>query len=245
VSESLGRIDHIGLVVNDLDASIVAYEKALSTVSSVSGITLNPYGFESLPTGNEKSAMVGKDGQLLELIQPLNDQSIYYNHLKCQGEGLHHIGYRTRNLEQIASYLVSSLGYMRVNELPEENILRGCRQIVLKQPKQIHFLVELVEFPEDVLLTISDLARLDDRGLQAVIRQVDRNDLVIVLSAESEPIKKRFFSNMSRRAASMLEDDCKLISEVNPLTYNQCLENIHAVVRRMIREGNLVLDSSK
>lgn len=245
MGETLGRIDHIGFVVNDLDASIVVYEKALFTVSSVSGITLNPYGFDSLPTGNEKSAMVGTDGQLLELIQPLNNQSIYYNHLKCQGEGLHHIGYRTRNLEQFASYLVTSLGYIKVNELPEENILRGCRQIVLKLPKQIHFLVELVEFPEDVLFTIPELACLDDRGLQAVIRQVDRNDLVLVLSTESEPIKQRFFSNMSRRAASMLEDDCKFISEVNPLTYNQCLDNIHAVVRRMIREGNLVLDTSE
>ncbi|MBW7877641.1 MAG: VOC family protein [Candidatus Cloacimonetes bacterium] len=245
MSDTLGKIDHIGFVVNDLEASIVAYEKALSTVSSPSGITLNPYGFDSLPTGNEKSAVIGTDGQRLELIQPLNHHSIYYNHLQIHGEGLHHIGYRTRNLEQVTSYLVNSLGYTKINDLPEQNILRGCRQLVLKQPKQIHFLVELVEFPEDLLLMISDLARLDDRGLQAVIRQVDRNDLVIVLSAESEPIKQRFFSNMSRRAASMLEDDCKLISEVNPLTYNQCLDNIHAVVRRIIREGNLVLDSSK
>lgn len=51
------------------------------------------------------------------------------------------------------------------------------------------------------------LFTFDDRSVQQVLRETDRDDLVKALSYTTEEVKERIFKNMSNRAADMLKED--------------------------------------
>jgi formylglycine-generating enzyme required for sulfatase activity len=55
--------------------------------------------------------------------------------------------------------------------------------------------------------TFEDLGQLNDGALQAVLRVIERRDLVVALSTASPKLRERFLGNLSRRASMDLEED--------------------------------------
>ncbi len=103
------KLMQIGLVVKDLDASMKKYWE----VSGIGPWSVYSYDGDSLKNltvrGERKNfairvglAMVG-DVQW-ELIEPLDDISIYAEFLKEHGEGLHHVAMEVDNFKQVISY---------------------------------------------------------------------------------------------------------------------------------------------
>ena len=52
-----------------------------------------------------------------------------------------------------------------------------------------------------------NLANVDDRSIQALLREVSSDELVIALKGADEEVQEKIFSNMSKRAAELLKDD--------------------------------------
>lgn len=60
---------------------------------------------------------------------------------------------------------------------------------------------------EDLMFVFNNLSDVDDRGIQALLREVSSDVLVLALKGSDEAIKEKIFKNMSKRAAELLRDD--------------------------------------
>ena len=52
-----------------------------------------------------------------------------------------------------------------------------------------------------------NLLNVDDRGMQAILREVQADSLATALKGADEEIREKVFKNMSKRAAEILRDD--------------------------------------
>lgn len=87
---SVKKLDHIGIVVNDLNLSIKQYEQVL-------GLTLDR--IEDYGNGLLKIAFMTLGDVLIELIQPLKEGSSAWGFLHEHGEGIEHIAFQVDNID--------------------------------------------------------------------------------------------------------------------------------------------------
>jgi len=103
---------------------------------------------------------------------------------------------------------------------------------------------ELGERIRRLMLTFEDLVRLDSRGMQLVLKEVQREDLMLALRTASPAMREKVFANLSQRAAEILNDD---IASMGPVPLKE-VENaqlvIVATVRRLESEQRLTLAGS-
>lgn len=66
---------------------------------------------------------------------------------------------------------------------------------------------ELAEEIRKLMFVFEDLVYVDDKGIQALLKEVDNQKLVIALKTAPEEIKTKLFKNMSNRAATLLNED--------------------------------------
>lgn len=66
---------------------------------------------------------------------------------------------------------------------------------------------ELAEEIRKLMFVFEDLVFVDDRGIQALLKEVDQQKLVIALKTGPEEVKAKLFKNMSNRAATLLMED--------------------------------------
>jgi len=90
------KLDHLGIVVADLDAARAFYEKAL-------GITCTHV--EDLPERGLRVAFLPVGDTRIELITPLHPQSEVSKFLETRGAGLHHICFETSDVNAASADL--------------------------------------------------------------------------------------------------------------------------------------------
>ncbi|MGB5398172.1 MAG: flagellar motor switch protein FliG, partial [Gammaproteobacteria bacterium] len=66
---------------------------------------------------------------------------------------------------------------------------------------------ELAQQIMDQMFVFDNLLEIDGRGIQAILREVQSDNLIIALKGADEPVKNKIFSNMSARAAEMMRED--------------------------------------
>lgn len=100
---------------------------------------------------------------------------------------------------------------------------------------------ELAEQIEDLMLVFEDLAAVPDRGMQALLREVSGDNLILALKGSSDVIKDKVFKNMSQRAAEMMRDDLDAKGPVRLSEVETAQKEILATARRMSEAGDLAL----
>jgi methylmalonyl-CoA/ethylmalonyl-CoA epimerase len=99
------RIDQVGLVVRDLGDAMRRYWQMLGigpwVVYTYSYPLVRDMTYRGRPaTYSMRLALTQLDNLMIELIQPLSCESIYTEHLRTKGEGLHHVGIFVESLDQ-------------------------------------------------------------------------------------------------------------------------------------------------
>jgi flagellar motor switch protein FliG len=100
---------------------------------------------------------------------------------------------------------------------------------------------ELGETIRDLMFGFEDLVRLDDRGVQVVLQEVPRGDLIVALKTASADVREKIFGNVSPRVAEVLKDDLTTIGPVGPRDVEQAQANVVTAVRRLQAEGKIAL----
>ena len=59
----------------------------------------------------------------------------------------------------------------------------------------------------DNMFTFDDLSKVDDKGIQALLKEVQSESLVIALKGATPELREKIFKNMSTRAAETLRED--------------------------------------
>ncbi len=102
---------------------------------------------------------------------------------------------------------------------------------------------ELGEQIKDALFVFENLMKLDDRGMQAILREVQADTLSTALKGADEAIREKVFKNMSKRAAEILRDDMAAKGPVRLSDVEQAQKEILGVAQRLAEEGQIMLSS--
>lgn len=94
---------------------------------------------------------------------------------------------------------------------------------------------------QDLMFVFSDLADVEDRGLQLLLREVNSETLVLALKGADETVREKFFRNLSKRAAEMLQDDLEAKGAVRISEVEGAQKEILAIARRMADDGQIAL----
>jgi flagellar motor switch protein FliG len=103
----------------------------------------------------------------------------------------------------------------------------------------------LAQTLQDLMFVFEDLAEVDDRGMQALLREVPGDKLIIALKAVDEELKQKFFKNMSERASQMMKDDLEAKGPVRLSEVEAAQKEIMMIAKRMSDEGSLSLGGGK
>ena len=129
-----GRIDHIGVAVDDLDEAIALYEQRL-------GMPVQHR--ETVEEQGVEAVLLGVGQSHVELLRPLSPDTAVGRFLERSGPGLHHVAYGTDDI-QSALDDVRSAGLQLIDEQPRIGI-RGSRVAFLHPKSTGGVLTELVE----------------------------------------------------------------------------------------------------
>jgi flagellar motor switch protein FliG len=94
---------------------------------------------------------------------------------------------------------------------------------------------------QDLMFVFENLNEVDDRGIQAMLREVSGDLLTLALKGADEDLKEKIFRNMSKRAAELLRDDLEAKGPVKLSEVEGAQKEILVIARRMADAGEIVL----
>lgn len=100
---------------------------------------------------------------------------------------------------------------------------------------------ELGQTIEELMFVFDNIAEIDDRGIQALLREVSSETLLLALKAADEGLKDKIFRNMSKRAGEMLRDDLEARGPVKLSEVEGAQKEVLAIARRMMESGELTI----
>lgn len=98
---------------------------------------------------------------------------------------------------------------------------------------------EIADEVRKSMFVFEDIALLDDRSLQLVLREIDLKDLAMSLKVATDDVKNKFFRCMSERASSMLKEDMEFLGAVRLRNVEEAQQRIVAQVRKLEESGQI------
>ena len=93
----------------------------------------------------------------------------------------------------------------------------------------------------DNMFTFDDLAKVDDKGIQALLKEVQTESLVIALKGAPVELRDKVLRNMSTRAAETLREELDSRGPVRVTEVEAEQKEMLKTVRRMVDEGTIVM----
>lgn len=93
-----------------------------------------------------------------------------------------------------------------------------------------------------LMFIFDDLALVDDRGIQEILKEISSDDLAKALKTASEAVKEKIFKNMSERAVEMLNEDIEDMGPIRLSDVEKAQQSIAQVAMKLEGEGNLVIE---
>lgn len=98
---------------------------------------------------------------------------------------------------------------------------------------------ELATQVKSLMFVFEDLVLIEDRGIQKILKQVDKKDLSMALKAADDNVKEKIFSNMSERASQLLKEDLELLGPVRLKEVEDAQRRIIEVIKQLEDEGEI------
>lgn len=93
----------------------------------------------------------------------------------------------------------------------------------------------------ELMFTFDDLIKIDNTGIQAVIRSADKEKLPLALKGANDEIKELFFSNMSERAAKILKEDIESLGPVRISDVDESQLSIVQTAKQLSDTGEIII----
>ena len=100
---------------------------------------------------------------------------------------------------------------------------------------------ELADEIRRKMFVFEDILSLDDRTIQRVLRDVDNADLGIALKSANEEVRNVIFNNLSKRLATMIQEDMDFMGPVRMKDVEEAQQKIVAIIRKLEEAGEIVI----
>jgi flagellar motor switch protein FliG len=94
---------------------------------------------------------------------------------------------------------------------------------------------------KDLLFIFDNLLDVDDRGIQALLREVGSDTLAVALRGAEPEVQEKILKNMSKRAAEILKDDMEARGPVKLVDVEAAQKEIIVIAQRLAEEGTITL----
>jgi len=172
------------------------------------------------------------------------------------------VGRRIATLDKVGAGMLDEIGkifddVLRENEDSVSHV-KGGAELMAEILNQIDamsgevILDEIEEFNPELaaqikqrMFTFEDLVLVDNKGLQKVLRKVESKELAIALKAASDDVKQKIFSNMSERAAQMVNEEIDVLGAVRMKDVEDAQHAITRIIQEMDDQGEVVISGRK
>jgi flagellar motor switch protein FliG len=100
---------------------------------------------------------------------------------------------------------------------------------------------QLAEEIRKLMFVFEDIVFIDDRGMQALLKEVPNDKLVLALKTAPEEIKEKIFKNISKRAAELLKEDLGSMGPVRVSDVEGAQQEIINIAKRLEAEGKIMI----
>ncbi len=98
---------------------------------------------------------------------------------------------------------------------------------------------------KDLMFTFEDVARLDAKAIQEILKVVDKRDLVLALKTASEEMKEKIMSNMSKKAAEALIEELQFLGAVKLKEVEGAQRRVVETAQRLVEQGVIQLGEAE
>ena len=95
---------------------------------------------------------------------------------------------------------------------------------------------------EDLMFVFENLAEVDDRGIQSLLREVPQELLQKALKGADDMLREKIMRNMSKRASELLMDDLDAMGPIRVSDVEAAQKEILSIARRLSEAGELMLN---
>jgi flagellar motor switch protein FliG len=100
---------------------------------------------------------------------------------------------------------------------------------------------EMSQQIQDLMFVFENLMDVEDRGIQAILREVQQDVLMKAIKGTDDALKEKIMSNMSKRAAEMMADDLEAMPPVRISEVEAAQKEILSTARRLADSGEIML----
>lgn len=165
---------------------------------------------------------------------------------------------RMANLDNVAPELIAEIDAVLKRELAsmatvEQGSLGGVQPVaemlnVMDKNTETSIMSRLEEkdplLAEEIrklMFVFDDITKIDDRGIQALLKEVPNDKLLLALKTASEEIRNKVFKNISQRAAEMLREDLSNMGPSRLSDVEGAQQEIVNAARRLEAEGKILI----
>ncbi len=165
---------------------------------------------------------------------------------------------RLANLEHVAPELIGEVDRVLKAELQalgtvEQATLGGVQPVaemlnVMDKHTETSIMSRLEErdpiLAEEIrklMFVFEDIVKIDDRGIQTLLKEVQNDKLLLALKTSTEEIKEKIYRNLSQRAAAILREDLANMGPSKLSDVEGAQQEIVNVARRLESEGKILI----
>ena len=165
---------------------------------------------------------------------------------------------RLANLDHVAPELISEVDRVLKAELAtlgtvEQSSLGGVQPVaemlnVMDKNTETSIMSRIEEkdpiLAEEIrklMFVFEDIVKIDDRGIQTLLKEVPNDKLLLALKTSNEEIRTKIFRNISQRAAKLLQDDLSNMGPSRLSDVEAAQVEIVNVARRLEAEGKILI----
>jgi flagellar motor switch protein FliG len=100
---------------------------------------------------------------------------------------------------------------------------------------------ELAQEIQSQMFVFDNLVEVDDRGMQAILREVQSEQLIVALKGADKAIQEKVFNNMSSRAADIMREDLEAKGPVRVKDVEEAQKEMLSIAKRLADSGEISL----
>ncbi len=101
---------------------------------------------------------------------------------------------------------------------------------------------DLAEEIRNLMFVFEDLIKIDDKGMQSLLKEIPNDKLLLALKTANEDVKDKIFKNMSKRAAEMAREDLEMMGPSRVSDVEAAQSEIINIAKRLEQSGQIMVD---
>jgi len=139
-------------------------------------------------------------------------------------------------LESLTSYKVEVGGPRAVADMLNKLSQKASKSTIESIEKTNNDLANSIK---ELMFTFEDIEKMDKNSIREVLKETDKNNLMIALKAASDTLKEMFTSNMSQRAAEAFIEEMQFVGPVKVKDVEEAQRKVVDEIQKMVEAGTI------